>query len=93
MTPLNCILNNSRIILGKISDIKKFRTEVKGKISNKEDHKNLQKFFDFSESVSKQVLYSAINLNFYNENQIQKMKIKNGQIEINTGFGDPEKYL
>jgi hypothetical protein len=79
MTPLNCILNNARIILGKISEIKSTRTEKNAvKISNKEDHRNLQKFFDFSESVTKQVLYSAINLNFYNENQIQKMKINKG---------------
>lgn len=93
MTPLNCILNNTKIILGKISEIKKFRTENALKKSNKEDHKKLQKFLDFSEGLSKQVLNSSINLNFYNENQIQKMKINHGQIDINNSFGDPEEYL
>ena len=85
MTPLNCILNNARIILGKISEIEGHRQT--NKQSNKEDHKKLQKFFTLSQSTTKQVLYSAINLNFYNENQIQKMKINKGEVQLNLGYG------
>ena len=69
MTPLNCILNNARIILSKFNEIQQYRaklTKEKDKKSNKKDHKMLQKYFDFSEGTTKQVLYSAINLNYYN---------------------------
>lgn len=95
MTPLNCILNNARIILSKIKEIEKARANnsESNKKSSKQDHKMLLKFFNLSESTTKQVLYSAINLNFYNANQIQRMKISNGEVELNEAYGDPEKYL
>ena len=65
MTPLNCISNNSEIIAKKAEEITKLNEQ---KLGNREDHKNLKKFFNLCRNSNKQLLYSARNLKFYNEN-------------------------
>ena len=91
MTPLNCILNNSKVILAKIKENTKPKVDKKNK---KQHYIDLYKFNHKNNELTQQILDSAKLLYFYNSNQIEKMKIKKEQNEIKQVFEDsPENII
>ena len=70
MTPINCILNNSKMVLESLD-----ASKDKGGNKSGVHYNQLKKCLSNSYEMNKQIMYSAQILQFYNTNQIEKMKI------------------
>ena len=70
------------------------KTMDKGDATSAQHYKDLirnqKKYMDFN----KQMMYSATILHFYNTNQIEKMKIRRGQLVISEmSTVNPERFI
>ena len=89
MTPLNSILSNSKILFEKLEKIM-----VKGTANSSTHYRDLLKFQRVNMDLNKQIMYSAQILQFYNTNQIEKMKIRKGELVVKEMSSDnPEKFI
>ena len=89
MTPLNCILNNAKMLLVKLQ-----KTMKKGEKKSSQHYKELMEFQVACLEMNKQIMFSAQILQFYNTNQIEKMKIKKGELVVKEMCSDkPEQFI
>lgn len=89
MTPLNCILGNGKILLAQIQKLMS-----KGSRRSAVHYKELQDFQKQNFDLNKQIMYSAQILQFYNMNQIEKMKVNKGELIIKEMCSlKPEQFI
>ena len=89
MTPLNLILSNSKVVIDKLE-----KNMEKESNSSAKNYSDLLRFHKNSYEMYKQIMYSAQILQFYNTNQIERMKINKGQLNIQENSSDrPEKFI
>ena len=86
MTPLNCILANSKIIQKRVCALIEFN-EMFDRSVNTQEHKETKVLIKSVESSGK-IMW------FYNKNQIERMKIKKGDFSSKFGITkEPESYI
>ena len=89
MTPLNCILANSRIVRQRIKQLIDVAEEVAGDKESVESRGHQQTI-----QLLNAIEFSGQIMQLYNKNQIQRMKIRKGDFEsAQTTIQNPEECI